>query len=730
MMSEFLTASTGFVAVAAGGSLGMALRANGAVVAWGVFGGDVGSIAGPDGRAFVPEGLAGVKAIATSGDHCLAVKEDGTVSAWGVDERGRLSVPRGLTGVTAVAAGFRHNLALKSDGTVVAWGDNSGGGCDVPVGLTEVVSVSIVGLHGNSVAIRRDGTIAVWGGNGKELEGVGPLTSVLSMDESIVLRRDGTVVKSDGTPFRSIRSGPDEIEVPDGLSDIASIAGPLLLRADGTVVYRGDWQYRDEMAVPRDLAGVRAIAAGRSFALALKEDGTLVAWGSNSGGQLDVPSARDAAAPFVPIPRAYPTHATDSERPRSFIAVAAGHEHSVALRNDGTVVAWGGNSRGQLDVPENLTGVTGIAAGDKHSIALLSDGTVVTWGRTVGGPIDQPPGLNDVIAIAAGGYTNLALRSDGTLVMWPQSFSSVMELPSDWIDIIAVAFGGRKPIALRRDGRVLVQEGFFGIQPAPTHLADVASVAASNATAYALHRDGRVTSWGKDENDPLAALKYANGRAVQFPDLSNVVAIAAGGRHAIALKSGGTVVAWGDNDYGQTTVPAGLDNVAAIAAGEAHSLAVTNDGRITAWGLNRDGQSNPPSPESEGVDSNFSRIVLDLVFRAKKNITGNRFWKFRFGETGGVVGTWLNGHSSDLVVEDNPLFAFLLEGDTYYPMMTFRIMEQYFPSFKWESDVSQRVNDPEDLEFPIAVTGKISIRQQDLTAFLADQASYDQTHLS
>lgn len=724
-MSEFLIAPTGFVAVAAGGSLGMALRTNGTVVAWGAFGGDVGSMAGPDGRAFVPEGLVGVKAIAASGDHCLAVKEDGTVVAWGVDERGRLSVPRGLTGVTAVAAGFSHSLALKSDGTVVAWGDNSGGGCDVPAGLTEVVSIAIVGWRDHSLAITRDGTPVVWGGRGEQLEGVDALTNVLSMDGSIVLGRDGTVVKSDGTPFRSIRSGPDEIEVPEGLSDVAAIAGPLLLRADGTVVYRGDWQYREEMAVPGDLAGVRAIAAGRSFALALKEDGTLVAWGSNSGGQLDVPSAEESAAPFAPSTRSYPTNAGGGEQPRRFIAVAAGHEHSVALRNDGTVVAWGSNSRGQLDVPEDLTGVIGIAAGDKHSVALLSDGTVVTWGRTVGGPIEQPPGLSSVIAVAAGTDKNLALTSDGTLIMWHQSFSGVKELPHDWTDIVAVGFGGDKPIALRRDGRVLVQEGFFGIQPAPAHIADVASVAASHAIAYALQRDGRVVSWDKGEDDPLAALKYANGRAIRFPDLSNIVAIAGGWRHAIALQSNGTVVAWGDNDYGQATVPPGLDNVIAVAAGEAHSLALTSDGRIVAWGLNRDGQLNAPSPESNSADSNASRVVLTLIFRAKKNVTGTRSWKFSFGDAGGAEDTWITGyHGGELVFDDDPLFAELK--DTYYSMMAFRVMERYFPSFKWEGDVSQSANDPEDLEFPIAVTGRISVRQRDLTAFLADQTNRNQ----
>src|SRR5262245_11626288 len=63
------------------------------------------------------------------------------------------------------------------------------------------------------------------------------------------------------------------------------------------------------------------------------------------------------------------------------IAIAGGKYHAVALKADGTVVAWGDNEFGQLDVPAGLTDVIAIAAGDDHSLALKSDGTVVAWGH-------------------------------------------------------------------------------------------------------------------------------------------------------------------------------------------------------------------------------------------------------------------------------------------------------------------------------------------------------------
>ncbi len=65
---------------------------------------------------------------------------------------------------------------------------------------------------------------------------------------------------------------------------------------------------------------------------------------------------------------------------KGVVAVAAGYNHSLALKADGTVVAWGDNGNRQATVPEGLSGVVAVAAGESHSAALKADGTVVTWG--------------------------------------------------------------------------------------------------------------------------------------------------------------------------------------------------------------------------------------------------------------------------------------------------------------------------------------------------------------
>jgi hypothetical protein len=85
------------------------------------------------------------------------------------------------------------------------------------------------------------------------------------------------------------------------------------------------------------------------------------------------------------------------------------------------------------------------------------------------------------------------------------------------------------------------------------------------------------------------------GQATIPAGLNGVIAIAAGNSHSLALKSDGTVFGWGYNNYGQTTIPAGLSGVIAIAAGTNHSLALKSDGTVVGWGENFSGQTTIPA---------------------------------------------------------------------------------------------------------------------------------------
>jgi hypothetical protein len=157
--------------------------------------------------------------------------------------------------------------------------------------------------------------------------------------------------------------------------------------------------------VPAGLAGVTAIAASTVHSLALKSDGTVVAWGcfGADSGQCTVPAGL-----------------------ADVTAIAAGRTQSLALKSDGTVVAWGCGflDFGQCNVPGGLAGVTAIAASYGHSLALKGDGTVVAWGCGPAHDFGQckvPSGLSGVSAIAAGDFHSLAVAAliDQTITFDP-----------------------------------------------------------------------------------------------------------------------------------------------------------------------------------------------------------------------------------------------------------------------------------------------------------------------
>ena len=81
-----------------------------------------------------------------------------------------------------------------------------------------------------------------------------------------------------------------------------------------------------------------------------------------------------------------------------------------AHASGGTVIGWGYNLDGEVNIPADLSGVTAIAAGDLHSLALKSDGTVVGWGDNSYGQLNIPADLSGVTAIAAGDFHSLALK--------------------------------------------------------------------------------------------------------------------------------------------------------------------------------------------------------------------------------------------------------------------------------------------------------------------------------
>jgi hypothetical protein len=108
-------------------------------------------------------------------------------------------------------------------------------------------------------------------------------------------------------------------------------------------------------------------------------------WGYNGIGQTDVPAGLTGA-----------------------VAVSGGDHYSLALRDDGTIVGWGGTDHAMPSLTSARSDVVAISTRALHNLAVNSDGTVVAWGPNLGGESTPPAGLSGVIAVAAGKDHSLA----------------------------------------------------------------------------------------------------------------------------------------------------------------------------------------------------------------------------------------------------------------------------------------------------------------------------------
>ncbi|GAB4213203.1 MAG: hypothetical protein Fur007_06930 [Rhodoferax sp.] len=342
-----------------------------------------------------------------------------------------------------VPGGF-HTVALKTDGTLWAWGRNLfgqlGDGTTIdkasPVQIgTDKTWTQIAAGEFHTVALRADGSLWAWGSN--QFGQLG----------------DGTLVN---------RIAPTKIG---------------------------------------SAANWTVIAAGKSHTLAIKKDFTLWAWGNNAFGQLGTDPAAKVINDTVPA-----QVGVDKNYFSNWTQVSAGDKHTVGRRADGTIWAWGDNTRGQL------------------GLADLTDPLLPAKAAT---PTQVAPALADRwVAVVAGGEHTAAIRTDGRLFTWG-----------------ANGYG-----QLGQDGRI----GDIGL---PTLVGDDdhwASISAGGAYNLALKTDGSLWTWGGNSQGQLGdGTQLDHALPVQLGTATNWVRVAAGSQHALADRADGSVWGWGRNLEGQ-----------------------------------------------------------------------------------------------------------------------------------------------------------------------------------
>lgn len=614
------TGLSNVVAISAGGEHTLALKDDGTVVGWGINSSGQ-SLPPADLRDVVAIAAGGDV-------HSVALKRDGKVVGWGNNGFGQTNTPANLGTVAAIAAGGEHNLALQSDGAVASWGKGGNGQTNVPAHLTNVISIAggddfsaALTLNLPPVALAQ----GVSGGRNadlvitlnatdansdpitlrvRSLPSVGTLyqynagvrgAAIVSVD-TLVTDALGRVIfmpvnDTDGSPYASFEfvASDGAVESQSGLITIRIVGTPyattlpamplgdLTAQLNGMATPNSQpttaWFQWGTNSTYGNTTPAMNVGSGTSVVLVTNAvnlptsasalhyrlvvsnslgmaygaeqrygvAGIVRAWGINARGQTNVPAGLS-----------------------NVVSITGGFDHTVALKNDGTLVVWGGNTSGQTNIPVAATNIVAVSGGDLHTLALRRDGIVLCWGNP--NAINVPANLSNVVAISAGGAHNVALKSDGTMVAWGFNNNGQGSVPGGLSNVVWVSAGGDHNLALRNDGTV-VSWGLNGNAQTnvPADLDKVVAVAGGGRFhSYALKQDGSIVAWGNNNSGQL-----------NIPtDATNIIAIGPGGDHTLGLKSDGTAVAWGFNSFGQTNVPAALSTVTYVAGADNHSMAL------------------------------------------------------------------------------------------------------------------------------------------------------------
>jgi len=622
-----VTEPMSWLAVSGGATHTLGIRDNGTLWTWGTNDqGQLGNSTTVIRLSPVQIGLTRWASVSAGSSYSHAIDQAGLLYAWGLNSSGQLGdnssinksspVQIGSSSWIEVTDGVNHTLAIDADGRLYGWGQFTSGQTGV---YDEIYSWTQIT---SGLGLRTDGTLWAWG----QLTG------------------DGTTI---------IRSSPVQIGSSDwsSIAPIFSMIDPkAALKTNGTLWMwgtnaLGQLGQNDTInrSSPVQVAGSwNQISVQSGHAAARNVSNIIYTWGKNEAGQLGDGTTIDKSSPVL-LSGAFGT--------TSWTSVSVGWSHTAALRNDNIIYIWGWNNQGQLGTglttsrsnPVTLDGAfatssfVAVSSGALHTLAVRSDSRLVAWGYNLEGSLGDNTTINKSTPVVIGTSSwsvvtaartnNLAVTTTGTLWFWGadggsgssaqnatinRSAPTQIGALTNWasagvvsaINNLGVAFvwgsGGSANTSntyllnTTVDASSPVQVGGFRWPPTKYYspqqvgTSSFSLVSAGSSYSMGINAEDLLYGWGVNNSGQQAdGTTVAKSSPVQITT-SSYISVSAGFDHVLAIASNGTLWTWGNSAaIGLVVQPQSWSE---ISSGSSHTLAIRSDGALFAWGIGTSGQ--------------------------------------------------------------------------------------------------------------------------------------------